>query len=261
MSYATVAKPSAVPTKKFITPVKKHSVVISSKDRTAKTTVDDIKKEVTANLGAKKIRISRVKPLANGAIVETVTEEDINLIKASLEKSSIFTTGEVKRRNPKIIILGVKDKYEEDLIKKEIQEETGLETSKEIFVPAKIGKGEAKHWVVQLPPHAWRHLMSRQRLYVGWQSYKVDNYITPLRCFKCQRFGHLTKYCRAEKETCANCGEEGHLRETCKTKSEEHKCASCYKFKKVSKQHKTGDRKCPEYIRALELERSRTNYD
>ena len=45
------------------------------------------------------------------------------------------------------------------------------------------------------------------RMDVYWMKLPVQVYIPrPMRCFKCQRFGHLTKYCKAKFETCVKCG-------------------------------------------------------
>jgi len=45
---------------------------------------------------------------------------------------------------------------------------------------------------------------------VGYMRVPVDLYIPyPLRCFKCQKFGHGSKACKGT-ETCARCGQSGH---------------------------------------------------
>jgi len=46
----------------------------------------------------------------------------------------------------------------------------------------------------------------------------------PLRCFKCQRFGHSRQHCKAEEEVCSRCGESGHDYTNCTDK--EH-CINC----------------------------------
>ncbi|GBO15279.1 hypothetical protein AVEN_257171-1 [Araneus ventricosus] len=39
----------------------------------------------------------------------------------------------------------------------------------------------------------------------------------PLRCFKCQRFGHSQTNCRGAL-TCARCAEQGHISQQCTEK-------------------------------------------
>lgn len=43
-------------------------------------------------------------------------------------------------------------------------------------------------------------------VYFGFKRYNVREYIQkPIRCFKCQKFGHVAKVCREERR-CAKCG-------------------------------------------------------
>ena len=52
----------------------------------------------------------------------------------------------------------------------------------------------------------------------------VSQYVpNPIRCYKCQRFGHVTSKCKHNK-VCARCSETGHKDTTC-TKA--FKCVNC----------------------------------
>ncbi|GBM61060.1 hypothetical protein AVEN_264382-1 [Araneus ventricosus] len=58
----------------------------------------------------------------------------------------------------------------------------------------------------------------------GYMRLAVRPYIpTPLRCFKCQRFGHSKDSCRGTL-TCARCAEAGHKSSGC---TAEEKCVNC----------------------------------
>lgn len=51
-----------------------------------------------------------------------------------------------------------------------------------------------------------------ERVKIGYMSYFVSKYVPPpLRCYKCQRYGHIV--CRG-KQRCAKCGGE-HRYEEC----------------------------------------------
>ena len=64
---------------------------------------------------------------------------------------------------------------------------------------------------------------------------KVETFIpNPLRCYKCQRFGHHKFNCR-RNATCARCGEEGH-EDSC---SQPEKCINC------QDSHSAYSRNCP----------------
>jgi len=62
------------------------------------------------------------------------------------------------------------------------------------------------------------------RIKAGYESVAVDPYIpNPLRCFKCQQFGHGQFTC-TRKPICAKCGLDAHGDESCSTTSH---CANC----------------------------------
>lgn len=47
-----------------------------------------------------------------------------------------------------------------------------------------------------------------ERVFLGFVSYTVRQYVPPpLRCYKCQKFGHVAAVCRG-KQRCARCGGE-----------------------------------------------------
>jgi hypothetical protein len=64
----------------------------------------------------------------------------------------------------------------------------------------------------------------------------------PIRCAKCQRYGHMAKECLSHKDTCANCAEE-HRTSDCSNKNRTC-CISC-----ESEDHASWNRNCPEFER------------
>jgi len=74
---------------------------------------------------------------------------------------------------------------------------------------------------------------------VDWHLEKVEEYkYRPQQCFKCQKFGHVSKYCRSEVEVCARCGRRGHPKAQCEND------VSCFHCKHA---HFSTDRTCPKY--------------
>ncbi|XP_037531028.1 uncharacterized protein LOC119408303 [Nematolebias whitei] len=60
---------------------------------------------------------------------------------------------------------------------------------------------------------------------IGYISFQVRPYVPPpLRCYKCQRYGHIAAVCKG-KQRCPKCGED-HKFEECKEDVEE-KCCNC----------------------------------
>ena len=74
---------------------------------------------------------------------------------------------------------------------------------------------------------------------VGYLRVPVAVYIpNPLRCFKCQKFGHGKNVCR-RRETCATCGQIGHTSNDC---TSELKCPNC------TGSHSAFSKNCPKWL-------------
>ena len=89
------------------------------------------------------------------------------------------------------------------------------------------------------------------KVFLGYRAYTVKQFIPrPLRCFKCQRFGHVSTKCQHQPR-CYKCGEEHDGRE-CSKPQEEHKCCNC------GSPHSAAYNKCPEYTKVEEIIRIKT---
>ena len=63
---------------------------------------------------------------------------------------------------------------------------------------------------------------------------------SPLRCYKCQRIGHGSKFCKSSEHTCENCAQSGHESKECHSNP---LCANC------SGEHKSSDPSCPALVK------------
>lgn len=67
------------------------------------------------------------------------------------------------------------------------------------FAPKfKVGQKDSDlvNWVMESSPRI-RNIMrgnGGERIYLGWQACKVPDYRRISRCFKCLRFGHISKF-------------------------------------------------------------------
>lgn len=78
----------------------------------------------------------------------------------------------------------------------------------------------------------------------GYSSRKVNPDVPRvLLCFKCMRFGHASKFCKQEKQTCRHCGYQHDVIQGTKCEKE-LRCFHCH-----SNEHDAGDKSCPEFIR------------
>ena len=78
----------------------------------------------------------------------------------------------------------------------------------------------------------------------GYIKLRVRPYVpNPLRCFKCQRFGHSSQNCRG-RQTCAKCSGHEHSSESCESSLH---CVNC------DGEHAAYSRSCPTWKREKEI--------
>ncbi|GFU91387.1 uncharacterized protein TNCV_2541551 [Trichonephila clavipes] len=84
----------------------------------------------------------------------------------------------------------------------------------------------------------------------GYLNCKIRPYIpNPLRCFKCQRFGHSQTSCRGQL-TCSRCASVGHSSTDCTL---ELKCFNC------SQSHSSDSKLCPKWKIEKQIQEIKTN--
>ena len=87
-----------------------------------------------------------------------------------------------------------------------------------------------------------------RRVYIGCISFPVRKYnLPPLRCYKCQQFGHMASGCTSE-ERCNICSGKHNMRD-CTSKSA--KCANC------GGAHSASSRNCQRNKEAAEIDKKR----
>lgn len=73
----------------------------------------------------------------------------------------------------------------------------------------------------------------------------------PIRCLKCQQWGHHTKECKEMKDTCGTCAKEHCTNNCCSYQT--FYCVSCH-----TDRHASSDRNCPEYVKRQEALNAKT---
>ncbi|KAK5648471.1 hypothetical protein RI129_003363 [Pyrocoelia pectoralis] len=115
--------------------------------------------------------------------------------------------------------------------------------------------------IAECTPEIRQTLLQQGRIYVHFESCRVLDHIQVTRCFKCQAFGHPSKYCGAQEDTCSLCAGP-HFYTACPNKDTpaNHKCANCTRAKMEDLHHSALSTKCPAYSRALDMSIRKTDY-
>ena len=109
-----------------------------------------------------------------------------------------------------------------------------------------------------------KRLMQQKRIKLGWNICNIDDYIAPVRCFKCSRYNHKHPDCQGE-ETCPLCTGKHKLKE-CTASQNEFKCINCMSFNQYNKNDKITendsslDKSCPNLITTIRKYKENIDY-
>jgi hypothetical protein len=219
-------------------------------------TAEDTRKILTSKSPKQlNINVDKITPLRNNAIlIESRCESILNLPSSEILKSLKLEAERVNKFWPKIQIFDVPKNMEKDELISEISKQDTLpDTIPKDFIKSAFKTGQPKDdsntWVIELHPAARNHFMRIGKIYIQWKSLNIKDYLRVTRCFNCQKYGHVSKYCQSEKQ-CGICAATNHETRNCMVKDNEqkHKCANCVRSRQSNTNHQAGDSECPIYL-------------
>jgi hypothetical protein len=174
---------------------------------------------------------------------------------------------EPQTKIPRVILYHVPSDLESHELANDVYERNlgsllGREKFSSNFKPLfKLGpkNKDTVHWVVECSPDIRRELINKSKICIDWRVCRVGDYIAVSRCFKCQKIGHISKYCSQVQNTCSHCANVGHDVKDCPNKEKDPCCLNCRNDKR-NFNHKVGDKDCPSYQKALQLVIEKTDY-
>lgn len=232
--------------------------------------LEDVKAQIKSAVKPSKLglNIKRVIKTGRGVMIEaegTEQLEKISTCKDLVDKGLVFD--QPKKRSPRIMVYDVDGTeldeladniYEQNVKDAEIDVETFKKECKRVHSYAKRDPNDTRVNVVLECTARVRNLLRvRDRLYIGWQSCRVKDYNPLVRCYSCQAFGHVAKYCKG-KSVCSHCAGDHEFKD-CKNRDRPAKCANCVAQKRDAN-HVLGHARCPEFIRATKIAYERIDY-
>lgn len=256
------------------------SVIISAADD--QMDIDNLKKEIKTvckldqNIPAP---MDVVTTKAKQVILKMSNRKEADRVKEILlrnvdikEKVKINTP---RRRRNRILILSVDPSIDEDEVRKEVRrildesvpdkltkglaqklattkldpatktvlEELYGETSLDFQIIKKITtKQNRVNWLIDVNTEGRDLLLSKKRICLDFERYRVVEFVSIIRCFKCQQFGHHAGICKSIQH-CVRCA-GNHSIDQCTSDSE--CCANCYFQDKDSDcAHRADSNVCP----------------
>lgn len=231
---------------------KKEGAEVENVSRALRASVDP----VTAN-----ISVLGVRETSNDSVVVTLkTPGDVDRLKAELEKQDVSLSASMPAaRRPYVILRDVDLPDPDSDIISVLKSQNEALQNVSLTCRRKFRGGRGWNVVIETDLAGYQAVVDRKWT-VGWCQSRARAYQRPLICFRCWRYGHVRRVCRAEAR-CGNCGLGTHEHKDCDQKS---KCPNCSYFNAVRRcgfdtSHRAGSRECPVY--GLELDREKRAYD
>lgn len=252
-----------------------HKIIIKPRDTDKFKDSENVKalllqelKDVTERLKVKDI----IKLKDKSVLLNLDSENDVKLVEEGIGESLL--TVRPGKIAPRIIIFNVpKDLPEDEMMTQLVikncvgigEREELVSEMKTLFrLKAKQGPNakdnNRNHMVLSVSGRIYRAIIGVGRIFIGFNSFRVQEFISLTRCYKCQGFGHTSSVCRREKVVCSFCSGEDHSFKDCPNKAKTPCCVNC-KMRKLNTEHEAGVKTCPEYVKNLDLYKRKINYD
>ncbi|GBM81846.1 hypothetical protein AVEN_107939-1 [Araneus ventricosus] len=174
-----------------------------------------------------------------------------------------------KERIPHIMVYDIEKcgeettrEIEEQSFLKKVKESNSLPDGEMKVLFRKKGSGSREHWIISMDPAIFKQIKGEKRIQFGFGSFRFKEFIEPMRCFRCHKYGHGKKTCMVDTEHCSKCPGMHSFKEC---KATEAVCRNCRDFNrkstnKVRVNHTATSDKCPIFLREREQLKLKTNY-
>ena len=218
------------------------------------------------------IKITNLRQIGPATLLASAaTKEDVEkLADTHALKDGGYSVDKVREKLPRIVIYDTPLVTDADIreeiyaqnphVQERLHKEEFMDQSKKISHWSGRRSAFESNWVLEVSPGLRKTMMEKAgRIYLGWTSCRVADYFDAVRCFRCQRYGHVAKHCTHMQDTCGHCGDAGHRFPSCMKRKDPPVCTTC-KIRGAESNHNVNDRRCPTRQKALRERIMRTSY-
>jgi hypothetical protein len=277
-SYSMIAAKNVTPsaTPKITPQVTKYKMLVTpAPNCPGIKTAEDTRRVLTAKPPSDfGIRADKVVIMKNNAVlVESRCASVLKLGESKLLKELKLSAKPMEKSWPRMQIMDIPEQTTQEELLEELGRQNLPETVPDVFTGKmfKYGRGSRNNdrgrsdttsWVVELHPAARAHFIKTGRVYTTWRSHTIRDFLLVSRCFNCQRFGHIAKFCSAPQQ-CGYCASTDHESRNCRHREDKraHKCANCVRSGIKDANHHTAENICPIYQHRAQEAINSTQYD
>lgn len=259
---------SILTSKKFDKTLKAdNSVVVFPLDKTSGKNPEDMHTDLKKVLNpvAEGIKITSTRKLGTkGLLIRTEEKQDLNaLLESPKFKDLGLSVSRPTKKMPRLALYGVPSEMTSEEIGQSLIKLNKLEESEvndQLKFIFKFGKRDqiTTNHVIQVSPELRKKLIKLGKIFLGWSCCRVEDHIQISRCYKCNGFGHVGKFCKQTSSSCSHCSGDHDVKD-CQKKNEAPCCVNCKRFK-LQHEHAASDRNCPSYLNALSGLINKTEY-
>ena len=228
-----------------------------------------LRKQIVTSLDPKAIsnEFITIRKGREGQVIVNTKSKDSRTKVSKFFQDNNYIAREPTRVCPEVIVTGVDKEVSNDEVVEAIKKvciSSGVDALENIPLPKLLSRKPCrnpKRVNLKFSTHAtvFKALMAEECLNFGWTWCKVEESISPTRCYKCQAYGHVSKHCKSRSTICGICG-ENHESKNC---SSLPRCVACVASGETAINccHRSGALVCPIFQKQIQMRRQLINYE
>jgi hypothetical protein len=239
-------------------------MIVKPKNATQQS--DETKKIIKERIDPVVVPVNTIKSVSNGSVLIQCNDSNkIEECKKSLEShlGEDYEVSVSKQRQPAFKIVGLNEMSSPEILIQRLKSQNAFIPSNAEFTITELKKKESKIFAsLRCYASTFKTIMDNGKVLVGWDSCRVFEHFSVLRCFNCCGYHHSAKECTSQT-ACPKCA--GNHKST-ECSAETFSCANCIeanaKFKTTMKtDHPCWSRNCPVYKRKVSAETKKIRYE
>ncbi|CAH1107117.1 unnamed protein product [Psylliodes chrysocephalus] len=241
---------------------KKYDTVIKIKEGETGNTITELKKVIKP----KDMEGTQIRHTRTAIVLTSQTKEKQNEILRRTQQSTTLDIKDGTRQNePTAILTGLRKEMTMDELTEalkmendDLNENFGDRLKLLTVVSTRPCRNPYKENIyIRGPTDIIKYLLKTGKVYVDFQTIFINEATQIALCFRCCKYGHVSKYCKETTPTCYRCG-DGHDGNTCN--KDIYNCINCERLRLTPRGHQARDANCPIYNKKMDEARAQTSY-